>query len=89
MHISLVFRVLGILMMLFSLSMIPPMIVSALYEDGQMQYFLHALALILGTGFIVWFPTRHIRHELRVKTGSLSPSCSGSRSVSVGPSHSI
>lgn len=69
MHISLVFRVLGILMMLFSLSMIPPMIVSALYEDGQMQYFLHALALILGTGFIVWFPTRHIRHELRVKDG--------------------
>ncbi len=69
MHISLVSRVLGILMMLFSFSMIPPMIVSSLYEDGQMQYFVHAFGLILGIGFLVWLPTRHIKHELRVKDG--------------------
>lgn len=56
-------------MMLFSLSMVPPIVVSFIYQDGQIQYFAEALFLILIIGFLAWLPTRNIKHELRVNDG--------------------
>ncbi len=64
-------RIIGLLLMIFSLSMLPPMVVSWLYADGAMLPFVTAFFLILGAGLIIWLPVRNHRRELRVRDGFL------------------
>lgn len=69
MHFSTTSRILGILLMLFSLTMLPPMIVSLIYDDGQLAPFVDALVLTLCIGLLIWIPVRKKRKELRVRDG--------------------
>ena len=69
MHFSTICRILGILLMIFSLSMLPPIAVSVIYDDQQVNAFLHAFIITLGVGVIVWLPVRNLRKELRVRDG--------------------
>lgn len=69
MRFSTVFRVLGILLMCFSLTMLPPMAVSLYYSDQQFIVFFNALLLTLGIGLAIWLPVRNERKELRVRDG--------------------
>jgi len=55
--------------MIFSLSMLPPILVSLIYDDHQVTAFLHAFIITLGVGLIVWLPVRNIKKELRVRDG--------------------
>jgi len=55
--------------MIFSLSMLPPIAVSVIYDDQQVNAFLHAFIITLGVGVIVWLPVRNLRKELRVRDG--------------------
>ncbi|MCP5169477.1 MAG: potassium transporter [Hahellaceae bacterium] len=71
MNLKVIFKILGMLMMIFSLSMLPPMLVSVIYEDGQLLPFLQAFGLILLIGGLIWFPFRKLRKELRVRDGFL------------------
>ena len=66
-----VFKILGVLLGLFSTSMLPPMLVSLLTDDGQFSPFLSAFVLILGLGLILWLPLRNLRSELRFRDGFL------------------
>jgi len=49
--------------------MLPPVVVSLIYEDQQYHAFLHAFLITLAAGVIVWFPVRNIKKELRVRDG--------------------
>jgi trk system potassium uptake protein TrkH len=69
MHFSVIARVLGLLMMLFSLTLVPPMLVSALYEDGTLNAFLYALMITFGIGLAVWLPVRSHKQELKTRDG--------------------
>ncbi|MDF1763636.1 MAG: TrkH family potassium uptake protein [Oleibacter sp.] len=71
MHLSVIARVLGLFLMLFSLTMLPPIVVSFLYNDGATEAFSVAMSLILGIGFFAWLPVRHVRQELRTRDGFL------------------
>jgi trk system potassium uptake protein TrkH len=62
-------RILGMLLGLFSVSMLPPMLVSWWYEDGVLNAFLGAFLLILISGALLWLPVRHHRRELRLRDG--------------------
>jgi trk system potassium uptake protein TrkH len=62
-------RITGILLILFSLTMVPPMLFSLFSNDGTLIPFISALVLILTTGIIFWFPARHHKKELRMKDG--------------------
>jgi len=55
--------------MLFSLTMLPPILVSYHYDDHQILAFFHAFVITLGIGTLVWLPVRHRRRELRVRDG--------------------
>ena len=46
MHFSVVQRILGILLMVFSLSMLPPVLVSLWYQDGAATSFLFGFLVI-------------------------------------------
>ena len=64
-------QVLGLLLMLFSLTMLPPMFVSWLYHDDAARAFGTGLWITLATGAAVWWPARRERAELKVRDGFL------------------
>ncbi|RLJ19002.1 potassium transporter [bacterium endosymbiont of Escarpia laminata] len=71
MHFSVVQRILGVLLMLFSLTMLPPMLVSLWFGDGELIGFTDGFILTLGLGLAIWAPVRRRHQELRVRDGFL------------------
>ena len=62
---------LGLLLMVFSLSMVPPLVMSWWYHDGAARAFGEGLWITLATGAIVWWPVRKARAELKLRDGFL------------------
>jgi len=71
MHLYTVQRILGVLLMVFSLTMLPPLLLSLWLQDGAMIGFTDAFILTFGLGLAIWAPVRHRRQELRVRDGFL------------------
>lgn len=69
MQLFVVQRIVGLLLGLFSISMLPPMLVSMWYDDGVLNAFLDAFFLILVSGFLLWLPVRRHHRELRLREG--------------------
>ncbi|MBO1256803.1 potassium transporter [Alteromonas sp. 5E99-2] len=66
-----IIRILGLLVALFSVTMIPPAIVSLIYQDGGGLPFVMAFVLCLFTGLAFWYPNRDMKSDLRAKEGFL------------------
>jgi trk system potassium uptake protein len=64
-------QVLGLLLMVFSFSMLPPVLVSWYYDDGAARSFGTGLWITLATGAVVWWPVRREQPELKVRDGFL------------------
>jgi trk system potassium uptake protein TrkH len=62
-------RILGFLLMVFSVTLIPPFIVDMLYQEHRWDAFFVPLIMNLSIGFALWFPYRHNRSEMRVRDG--------------------
>jgi len=62
-------RILGLLLMVFSLTMLPPVGVSMFYADGSHFAFVAAFAWLLAAGALIWWPARHDRRDLRLRDG--------------------
>ena len=60
-------RILGLLLMLFSLTMLPPLGISMFYRDGSQSAFLIAFLVLLAIGLLVWLPARSNRRDLRLR----------------------
>jgi len=64
-------KILGLLLMVFSVTMLPPVVVSLIYGDGGGMPFIYAFLVILGTGLVIWLPVARTRQDLRVRDGFL------------------
>ena len=64
-------RVTGILLMLFSLTMLPPMLVDWIYEGSVLGPLLMGLWITLSTGAAIWWSVRHVKTELKTRDGFL------------------
>ena len=62
-------RILGLLLMVFSVTMLPPVGVSLHYADGSHVAFLAAAAWLLAVGGVLWWPVRRDRRDLRLRDG--------------------
>lgn len=62
-------RILGILLTLFSITMLPPILVSWLYHDGEATAFITAFVLLVTIGALLWLPARHHSKELKIRDG--------------------
>ncbi|MGH1373035.1 MAG: TrkH family potassium uptake protein [Cellvibrionaceae bacterium] len=71
MHFTIIFRILGILLMLFSLTLFPPILVSVWFEDQNQTAFWWAFVITFVTGLIAWFPVHNIKQDLRTRDGFL------------------
>ena len=72
MHIAIVIKVIGILLMIFSLlGNLPPLIVSLIYDDGVANAFITSFLTIFITGFVCWIVTARQKKELSNRDGFL------------------
>ena len=69
MQVTAILRILGLLLMIFSVTMLPPVLVSLFYNDGFYPSFLLGFGLTLCTGLLIWLPVRNNRRELRLRDG--------------------
>lgn len=71
MHIRSIIRIVGILVALFSVTMLAPALVAYIYRDGAGLDFFSAFVICLVLGLMLWFPNRNHHKELRAKEGFL------------------
>ena len=67
MQLAIVQKVLGLLLALFSFSMLLPIAVSIFYQEGATSPFINAFLVSLTTGLILWLPVRDKKKELRLR----------------------
>lgn len=66
-----ILRILGVLMLLYSLTLIPPFLLSLYYRDGTTPAFSAGFVLIALMGLVAWLPNRRQRDELMPRDGFL------------------
>lgn len=71
MSLTSVQRIVGLLLMIFSVTMLLPIIISLVFNDGAWTAFLAGFGATLATGFVVWFPVRKHKRDLRLRDGFL------------------
>ena len=64
-------RILGLLLVLFSLTMLPPIVVALIFRDQQWSVFAASFGVVLLGGLAMWLPVRRRREELRTREGFL------------------
>ncbi len=64
-------RILGLLLVLFSLTMLPPLVIAFLFEGRAWIPFAEGFVVTLAAGAIIWFPVRWVQKELRLRDGFL------------------
>jgi trk system potassium uptake protein TrkH len=64
-------RILGLLLMMFSLTMLPPIGISFIFGDHSWMPFVEGFGLTLVSGFAFWFPVRRFHQDLRLRDGFL------------------
>jgi len=69
MRFAVVQRILGMLLMMFSTSMLPPILVSYFYNDGSLLAFVYGFMVTFAAGFLAWLPVRADRRDLRLRDG--------------------
>ena len=71
MHLNIIARVLGILLMIFSLTMLPPIVVAILYGEDTSSMFILAFAITLIVGLVFWLPSKQVTADMRTRDGFL------------------
>jgi len=69
MQLIVIIRILGLLLMVFSTTMLPPVLVDWIYQENAATPFLNAFMLILSVGFLLFLPVRNHKKDLRLRDG--------------------
>lgn len=71
MHSKIILKILGLLLMVFSASLVPPVLIALFYQDGALISFVKVLIGVLVLGVLLWYPTRNYKQELKIRDGFL------------------
>lgn len=69
MHLSVISRIIGFFSMGFSVTILIPLLISMIYQDGETADFALCFAITFGTGLLFWLPTRKHKAELATRDG--------------------
>ena len=69
MHLAFVSRVLGLMLMVFSISMLVPIVFAAIYQENTLPMFFLAFTITMIVGFLSWLPARNMKGEIRIRDG--------------------
>jgi trk system potassium uptake protein TrkH len=70
-HLSVSLRILGLLLSLFSLTMIPPLLLAVVADDDTVSGFTYAFGITGLSGLMLWLPVKRVRRDLRIRDGFL------------------
>ncbi len=71
MHLSVVLRTSGLLAVVFSLSLLPPLLVGFLYGERHLDIFLWPMLVSFVAGIFLWYPWRPLNTRISRKDGFL------------------
>jgi trk system potassium uptake protein TrkH len=71
MRLTVIIRTLGVLFLLFSTTLLPPIGIALYYGDGELQHFSVTFAIAVAIGFVLWWPFRRDSHAIRSRDGFL------------------
>jgi trk system potassium uptake protein TrkH len=71
MQFSIVFKTIGLLLMVFSLTQLPPIVVDTIYQQQEASSFLAAFALTFISGLLFYLPFRKSTKDFRIREGVL------------------
>jgi trk system potassium uptake protein TrkH len=71
MRLTAIVRTLGVLFLLFSTTLLPPIAISLLYDDGELRHFSVTFAIAVIVGLVLWLPLRQESHPIRSRDGFL------------------
>ena len=71
MQFSIVFKTIGLLLMVFSLTQLPPIVVDAIYQQQEALSFVVAFALTFASGLLLYLPFRKSTKDFRIREGIL------------------
>jgi trk system potassium uptake protein TrkH len=66
-----ILKILGLLLMMFSLTMLPPIAINAFFDEQSWLPFFEGFILTLVAGLIIWLPVHRSRKDLRLRDGFL------------------
>jgi len=70
-HFSIIAKILGVLLTLFSSTLLIPLTVAVIADDATVTGFSYAFMLTLTSGLTLWLPFRTRQRELRIRDGFL------------------
>jgi trk system potassium uptake protein TrkH len=71
MRLTVIIHTLGVLFLLFSTTLLPPIGISFWYNDGEIRHFSITFAIALIVGVILWLPFKADSHAIRSRDGFL------------------
>ena len=69
MHFTVIARILGLLLMLFSIAQLPSVGVALYYGEETLFTFIGAFVITLAVGLVIWLPFSGSKHDLRIRDG--------------------
>lgn len=64
-------RMLGLLLIIFSFTLFPPVIIEIFYHEGSLYPFVVSFTAIFFLGILLWFPYRKIKSDFKTRDGFL------------------
>ena len=71
MQLLVIQRILGLLLVIFSSTLLPPIAIELYYQDGSVLPFVEAFLLTLIGGILLYLPVKNQKKELRLRDGFL------------------
>jgi trk system potassium uptake protein TrkH len=69
MSAAIIQRILGLLLLVSSVTMLPPLLIALWLGENSREDFGITLLVLLLFGLLIWYPVRNFRQELRVRDG--------------------
>jgi len=71
MRLKVIQKILGLLLTMFSVTLLPPLAISLFTHDGAADAFAIAAVAILSAGLALWLPARKLEGDLKLRDGFL------------------
>jgi trk system potassium uptake protein TrkH len=69
MHSAIIQKIMGLFLMLFSITLLPPIFIDLLYQEGAAYAFFDSYLILLCLGFLLFLPVRNKGSDLRLRDG--------------------
>jgi len=69
MHTAIIQKIMGQFLMLFSITLLPPVVIDIIYQEDAGYAFFDSYLILLCTGFLLFLPVRRKSSDLRLRDG--------------------